>query len=661
MSTIEKIPVDYRLEITCYADPWIFSPGEEVEIKVSCTETEYSYRTVRVIQGVDQPHSPKQKLEEVVGIPSGTCKGRFQVGRCGPYAIVRDWVRSHITDGLEVSLYFQPHVVGPGNKWTQCIISNLDVSTKTGFAVLINSEGLVELWIGNAQSSVFIVLDPIPHVVEKIPPTLRLEFALSNPFVLNPSPHSSLILAGSYAKSPFIESIRVTNFFNGRIHSPMIKSLATGILVQYDFGRYIPEDTIIDISGAGHHGILVNAPTRGICGYNWDGTEVAWTKAKYGYGAILSTKKIWMMRRVYAVEVIANQAAGRQLISDMINFIVRTTDQNATATNPKIALVLPTFTYLAYANDKLGLSTYDVHSDGSGNAYSTSRRPIMNFKPGFLSYGLGRPRHLSAGSMMIGFLEYHNLPYDILTDHGLHLHGVSCLLPYATVITGGHPEYPTSEVYNSYDNYAKRGGNLMYLDGNGFYWVTASDAARSWRIEVRRGELGGLWRSQGGSSHALFGVAFCSQGRPPGVPYKRTEAGDKPEFDWLFKDIPKGELIGEYGLGGGASGDELDSFDIEQGSPVHGVIVATTTGHPDGFGIASECAKYPILATRGSETRDIRSDMVYYETKGGAVFSVGSINWYPSLAWDGYKNNVAQLTLNVIAEFLSRSKRGGQM
>jgi hypothetical protein len=54
--------------------------------------------------------------------------------------------------------------------------------------------------------------------------------------------------------------------------------------------------------------------------------------------------------------------------------------------------------------------------------------------------------------------------------------------------------------------------------------------------------------------------------------------------------------------------------------------------------------------------------MVYYETNGGgAVFSVGSINWYPSLAWDGYKNNVAQLTLNVIEEFLGRSKRGGQV
>jgi len=32
----------------------------------------------------------------------------------------------------------------------------------------------------------------------------------------------------------------------------------------------------------------------------------------------------------------------------------------------------------------------------------------------------------------------------------------------------------------------------------------------------------------------------------------------------------------------------------------------------------------------------IRSDVVYYVgAGGGAVFSVGSINWYCSLAWDG--------------------------
>ena len=51
--------------------------------------------------------------------------------------------------------------------------------------------------------------------------------------------------------------------------------------------------------------------------------------------------------------------------------------------------------------------------------------------------------------------------------------------------------------------------------------------------------------------------------------------------------------------------------------------------------------------------------MVYYETDaGGAVFSVGSINWYCSLGWDDYANNVATLTENVLREFMWRGRRG---
>lgn len=67
---------------------------------------------------------------------------------------------------------------------------------------------------------------------------------------------------------------------------------------------------------------------------------------------------------------------------------------------------------------------------------------------------------------------------------------------------------------------------------------------------------------------------------------------------------------------------------------------------------------FPILKTLGSQTDEIRSDIVYYETDaGGAVFSVGSINWFCSLGYDDYQNNVAQLTGNVIREFLRRGNK----
>jgi hypothetical protein len=65
-----------------------------------------------------------------------------------------------------------------------------------------------------------------------------------------------------------------------------------------------------------------------------------------------------------------------------------------------------------------------------------------------------------------------------------------------------------------------------------------------------------------------------------------------------------------------------------------------------------------IFNTLGTQTDLIRSDITYYETcEGGAVFSVGSINWYRSLGWDDYKNNIAKMTANVLHGFMKRKRK----
>jgi N,N-dimethylformamidase len=54
----------------------------------------------------------------------------------------------------------------------------------------------------------------------------------------------------------------------------------------------------------------------------------------------------------------------------------------------------------------------------------------------------------------------------------------------------------------------------------------------------------------------------------------------------------------------------------------------------------------------GTESPKVRADMVFFETpNGGAVFSVGSINWLSSLAWNQFDNNVARVTENVLRRF----------
>lgn len=704
---------------------------------------------VRVVQGVDIEHSPRKELQDVAEMPCGTVQtGRYQRARMGSYAEIKNLALPPHQNSIVVSLYFQAHL--PQAEHVQTIVSNLNPDDNSGFAIVINAEGMIEAWIGTgttvesiktsftAQRQRWIQLElcltgiecsltlkQLPYIAEKTPADFNDVFTFSNAAIAFST--TNLLLGAMYAETPNTTFSRPTNFFNGRIDNFSITTSGDPekIIAKYDFAANITEDKILDVSGNGFHGSLINAPTRAVTGHDWKGDEVDWTRAKSGYGAIHFHEDDlddagWQTdfcvdipatarSGVYAVELVLSKSK----TMDLVPFIVRPTPSTTCAVGAKVALVLSTFTYLAYANEKLGdpgrptlvdvgpgfdpttvprtedfhrmirrqdlgLSTYDVHRDGSGVVFSSAKRPILNFRTGYIMWAFDRPRELSAESMMIGFLERENVPYDVLTDHDLHEKGVDVLKPYNTVMTGCHPEYPTLQSYDAYEDYAKQGGNLMYLGGNGFYWVAGLDTARPWRLEIRRGDQGvrtyampggerflsingmqgGIWRSRGRSSHGLFGVAFNAEGTGPGVPFKRTEASFDPLLAWMFRDIPAGDLIGEFGLGGGASGDEIDSYDIACGSPATATVIATSTGHPDTFGITPECTMFPILKTLGSQTDEIRSDIVYYETDaGGAVFSVGSINWFCSLGYDDYHNNVAQLTGNVIREFLRRGDR----
>jgi N,N-dimethylformamidase len=58
----------------------------------------------------------------------------------------------------------------------------------------------------------------------------------------------------------------------------------------------------------------------------------------------------------------------------------------------------------------------------------------------------------------------------------------------------------------------------------------------------------------------------------------------------------------------------------------------------------------------GTEEPRVRSDITLIEdANGGAVFSVGSINWIGSLMWNGGNNNVSTMTRNVLRAFAGLS------
>ena len=82
-------------------------------------------------------------------------------------------------------------------------------------------------------------------------------------------------------------------------------------------------------------------------------------------------------------------------------------------------------------------------------------------------------------------------------------------------------------------------------------------------------------------------------------------------------------------------------------------MLATSGPHSNTFFPAIETETDLIPGQGAPENLAIRADMVFFETpNGGAVFSTGSIAWAGSLGHNGYDNNVARITGNVLRRFI---------
>ncbi|KAL2797941.1 hypothetical protein BJX66DRAFT_334614 [Aspergillus keveii] len=738
-------------EITGYVDPWVVSPGDTADVKISSTKPNLKYQLVRLLQGLDWPGAPTPDKEVIPHGPSGSLRGRFQASHPGSYGLVESWAREPLlnkVEGLEVSFYVQPWMLDAAHP--QAIVSTLDAGKNAGLTILLGTRNDLVIWVGTSSGvetvrvafevrrerwfhvrltirgkEVKVNATHVPWDNEITPSPTTVQTTLREQAVLESG--SPLTIAATYAANPSASSTLPVYFFNGRIDSLTFKAIGrtTWDIARYDFSIGIDTDEITDTSGSGLHGILVNAPTRAVRGHDYDHRliGVGWKEATYGFGAIHFhdddlDDAAW--ETDFQIQVPADLRSGAYAIevwdteSDLKDSIVFFVRPKAIRPQAKVAFIFSTMTYLAYANEHmydetksthisfpegvqlvesdnyykmvrrtdLGLAIYDLHSDGSGVVYSTSKRPILNMRPDYIHWGFQRPREFSEDLLMVGFLErLFGDGYDTLTDHDLHLRGAAALASYDVVITGCHPEYPSMETLDAYEGFAKRGGSLMYTGGNGFYWRSVTDSKRPHRMEVRRadvgarthelpsgermhslnGQLGGLWRSLGRSPNLLFGIGSCASGKGPGRPYIPTaEALTNPSLAWLWAGLDESskKLLGTQGLAGGASGDELDRLDVSIGSPASAILLARSERHDDHFMLFNEELIFPMIGTLGSTSALVRSDMVYYETAGGgAVFSVGSINWNNSLAWDSYQNDVAQITENVIREFLARGER----
>ena len=280
----------------------------------------------------------------------------------------------------------------------------------------------------------------------------------------------------------------------------------------------------------------------------------------------------------------------------------------------------------------------------------------------------------NADTHITDWLEAGGIAYDVITDEDLHREGLAILAPYRAAMTGTHPEYLSTPMWDAIDAYLGQGGRLMYMGGNGFYWRIAYRGEDTTALEVRRaetgtrawaaepgeayhgftGEYGGLWLRLGRPPQSLVGVGYIAQGFDAATCYRRRPGSFDSRASWIFDGVGPDEAIGDFGLiYGGAAGSEIDRHDRRLGSPPHALVLASSETHTNVYytAIENETEMMPMLGA--PENEGIRADMVFFETPGGgAVWSTGSIAWSGSLSHDGYDNNVARITRNVLERFL---------
>jgi N,N-dimethylformamidase len=739
-------------ELIGYADRLSVAPGESIRFMISA-ELEYESALVRLIHGDSNPNGPGYKEEVVPGALEGRHSGQRQATRTGSYVLVEDGDPFRL-GSFTLQAWIMPTLPGRG-RW-QALLSRWSSDMRLGYGVFVDPDGYVALMLGApgviARVSMrkrarrgewcFVAAtldrDTRTATVYQLPVSRwsridltsaseTVDIALTGCSAVTAA--FSIGAAGDLAASGHT----VAEAFDGKIGRPRVftralaraelerlardeepaEVAADAVLAEWDFSAEQWSTSIRDVGPHRLHGIAVNMPTRGVTGHNWSGAETDFRLRPAEYQAIHFhsddledagwrpnidwTVPVAIRSGVYALRLRGGES------EDHVPFVIRPLAGEPQA---RVALLLPTMTYLAYANERmgdpmqpnspldwpsvwdplddylashpeLGKSLYDVHDDSSGVCYSSALRPIVSLRPKYRFRFLHAPRHLAGDLYLVDWLEHANIRHDVLTDGDVHADGSALLEGYAVLITGGHPEYWTATMINAVENWVGAGGRLMYLGGNGCYWVTSVHTERPHVIEVRRGfagsrawesepgelhqsttgELGGLWRHRGKLPNRLLGVGFAAEGADgQSIGYCRTQGSYREDVSWVFEGVER-ETFGFHGLVmGGAAGDEVDRADESLGTPAETVVLATADGFGDAYAMPSED---DVRFRGGRRHGEVRADVVLTQNAaGGAVFSVSSISWAGALSGDEYQNDVARISENVVRRFMTPTGSG---
>lgn len=295
------------------------------------------------------------------------------------------------------------------------------------------------------------------------------------------------------------------------------------------------------------------------------------------------------------------------------------------------------------------VNTYQAYNDfprgaGGRSLYTTPPAVRVSFDRPYAGRGDGQ--FLTFDLPLVQWLEQSG--YDVtygtdLDTHATHAEA-GALRSHAGLVTGGHNEYWTKEMYDAVEQARDAGVHLMFPGANAVYWQVRLEPSvggvpnrimvcyKSATADPEKGPLSTtLWRDPvvGRPEQQLMGVQYTSQ-----------EEFDKPRLPYVVRAASSWVFNGTN-LNDGDSVPDMIGYEVDRFFPEY----------PAPPGEQTLLSVSPFTGTTGAP--DVANSSIYRAPSGAWVFAVGTTEWTRML--DPAKGNaqVKRITANVLDRFLT--------
>ena len=403
-----------QVKLFGYANKISVRPGDAIQFHVNADGTYTAEaQLVRFIHGDEHPDGPGFIEEEIDCAANGSWKVEKQYTQVGSFLEAADPERRLALDG-SLTLFAFIHPLWPQVGSRQCLIGRWDNDKNYGFCLGINKSGRLEFWVGQGdevdylQSEVPLqahtwyfaaatldaktgratiyqegVLNRYNSLLGKVVPIdYRSHVSEVFRFRQKHLPETPFLMAGSrdwhekrgnFVSQLYCGKIDRCGLFNRALKREELDEIkngqaptSNGLVAHWDTTHGYTDqgvgDIVTDIGPYHLHAKGYNRPVRAQTGWNWSGRNDCFRLAPHEYGGIefhsdalidckwnvTKTLKVpdGLRSGAYGMRLRAGDGIG--LAEEYIVFFVRPVKPNA-----GLAFLVPTASYLAYANEHL--------------------------------------------------------------------------------------------------------------------------------------------------------------------------------------------------------------------------------------------------------------------------------------------------------------------